>query len=280
MEKLSNTNEKKMLSSPSFLKTQLCLLLMCLLAAGNGCRTEDGPNPNGIVQFPDTFEISFHEEIDSLTRSLVLDVNTLRYYECKNYSIATEKDYQDGVLEISLKDVLPPADCVSGNAQARDTISLGYLIFGEQPIRFQIKSVIENNGVLEVTPERYTLSMDTENGLQIKRYELMRLPENLIWGFISYQNSQATQLNNFFDDLNAITSPANLLDGDYAYFQWQQGEPVDNLPPNEPADNDYITKVFVRESSPANNAALQDLIDAYTAQGLLIEFYSGWKGLW
>ncbi len=261
------------LSSPLSL-----LFLAYILAAIQGCRMDEGPNPNNIVQIPGTFEVRFHEEIGHFTRSLVLDLNTLRYYECTNYSILTEKEYTDGVLEISLKDVLPPETCLSGNAQARDTISLGYLIEGERPIRFRVKSVIENDGTLHVQADRYTLEMESEDGLEIKRYELMRLPENLVWGYISYESSLANVANDFLNELASITMPAQLLDGDYAWFSWSQGALVE-APHNEPISNDYITQTFVRRSGPEAEGALQDLIDAYFAQGLDLTCYTGWKGL-
>jgi len=255
------------------------LFLAYSLLAIHSCRIDEGPNLNNIVQIPGTFELQFHEEIGHLTRSLVLDLNTLRYYECKNYSILTEKEYVDGVLEISLKDVLPPETCISGNEQAHDTISLGYLIEGEHPIRFKVKSVIENDGVLHVQADRYTLEMESEDGLEIKRYELMRLPENLVWGYISYESSLTDIANSFLNELNALTSAADLADGDYAYFSWSQGALVDDAPPAEPIGSDLITQIFVRKSGPSDEEALQDLIDTYFAQGLDLTCYAGWKGL-
>ncbi len=255
------------------------LFLAYALAAIQGCNIDEVPNPNNIVQIPSTFEVKFHEEIGHLTRSLILDLSTLRYYECTNYSILTEKEYVDGVLEISLKDVLPPETCISGNAQAHDTISLGYLIEGDHPIRFRVKSVIENDGVLHVQADRYTLEMESEDGLEIKRYELMRLPENLVWGYISYESPLTDVANNFINELSSITTPAQLLDGDYAWFSWSQGELVEDASVTDPSGSDYLTKVFVRESKPEDEEALQNLIDNYRSQGLELSCYTGWKGL-
>ncbi len=262
-----------------FSKLSNLLLLLVLVYAIQGCRIDEGPNPNNIVQIPGTFEVRFHEEIGHFTRSLVLDLNTLRYYECTNYSILTEKEYTDGVLEISLKDVLPPETCLSGNAQAHDTISLGYLIEGEHPIRFIVKSVIENDGILHVQADRYTLEMESEDGLEIRRYELMRLPENLVWGYISYESSLADVVNDFMNELTSITTPAQLLDGDYAWFSWSQGELVEDASVTDPTGSDYVTKVFVRESKPEDEEVLQNLIDSYRSEGLELNCYTGWRGL-
>ncbi len=252
------------------------MALLLLFSCPTACRLDETPLYNdSLVEIPETFSISFHEAIDSFPRKLVFAFKTLEEYPCQNTSILIEDYFQNGARNINLKEVTEPEDCLVGYAPAKAQLDLGFLIQGQHKLNFIIKSLIQNTGYLEVSPERYTLNMRSEDGLVVERYELMRLPENAIWGYLLHEEQQTDLAEAFLLELDALSQPAHLPAGDYGFFSLN-GEEVIFHRPEAWINDDRLMAFFLRSIDPSMENSLQELLHAYPA--LEVHLFTGWKG--
>ncbi len=251
-------------------------ILLLLFYAQTACLLDNSSLSNdNLVEIPQTFSLSFYENIDSFPRKLILRFQTLEDYPCQNTSIIVEDYFENGARNINLKDVIEPDDCLAGSAPAKAQHKLGYLPQGQHKLKFIIKNLIENSGYLEVSPERYYLNLSTEDGLSVERYELMRLPENALWGFIPYEEQQTAQVQAFISELEALSQPPHLPKGDYGFFVLN-GEDIIFHRPEAWVNDSRLMEFFLRQAEPSEENALKDLLSTYN--DLEIHLFTGWKG--
>ncbi|TVR76843.1 MAG: hypothetical protein EA412_12620 [Chitinophagaceae bacterium] len=106
-------------------------------------------------------------------KRLELHFETEEIFNCANYQIKYKIEQTNSKIKINLTNILTPNVCLDALGPATAKIDLGVLVNGTYNI-FVTVNKKENKGTLTVTDEKYTLSIESLNQLQIESYSLAR----------------------------------------------------------------------------------------------------------
>lgn len=185
----------------------------------SGCNIfDDGKSK--VVEITPEFNVDLFEELGQV-RQFQLIATSIEEQDCENYSIDTHSQRSGKSIRISLNDIVFPENCLPGNAPAKSMIPLGFLA-NDNNYSFQInlKNTIFNNGMLSVTDRAYLLSMESSDGIELMRSELLRVPPKVVWGYIGFDDAGAVAdaPANFISDLESLTEPQDFEEGYYGHY--------------------------------------------------------------
>ncbi len=232
---------------------------MMLLA---GCNlTDDGKDT--VVKVQAEFKVDLFEELKD-SRNFQFRLKTIDPQPCINNSIDYTANRVLSRLNLAIHEIIEAQDCIEGMEPVSAEASLGYLVNGAYEVQINLKNTIVNEGLLEVTNEAFVLSMSTENGYELVREELRRIPNRYIWGYVAYseKNPAEQQAINFLGELAGMTSPSSLTKGYYGYFTINDDNVV--VLPSAPQPSYFKTFHF---QSNGNINDIKALLDEYRAGG-------------
>ena len=106
---------------------------------------------------------------------------------------------------------------------ARTRLEIGKMELGVYDVDINLDNIVNNQGILLVEFDKYSLDLETTKGINLSHEVLMRIPDNSIWGYFAYDNDSLEEVSkdflSFFSDFDDENFPA----GFYGDFQ------VDNL---------------------------------------------------
>ena len=188
-----------------------------------------------------------------------LTIETIEEENCTNSTIEFSYLHSSSNINISIQDILTPADCSPGQAPAKSTVDIGNLAPGFYELDIDLKNTIFNKGQLTVTDSRFTIDMNSDDGISFLRRELLRIPNQTIWGYIGFHNSSdAIIALNFTQELEAISSTRSLEKGYYGHFNINSDG---KLNMEHPFDANQ-SRTFFHEFN-GEDTALQNLVDTY-----------------
>ncbi len=243
-----------------FTRIGCCLLLLCAIAS---CDLAEVGDAIIVSDVEDEFYIDMWEDLsgENGARELVLKIESIEPANCLNYDIDYQSARLGNRLSVSLNQFIEPADCLAGEAPVKADINLGSLPSGNYNVNIDFRNTVENDGQLLVSPESYFLTMKSEDGIVLLREELLRVPEDVIWGYVALRaGADAAVAEAFLADLQAISDePKALRSGYYGHFT------INNLNGEvfiyeQPTDGSAIN--FLRQYTDAS-AALKTLVADY-----------------
>ena len=247
------------------------------------CSKEDANDENVLINIQDEFYIDLWEDLSDGHRTLVIPVKTIQLQECRDYAIAFESEislsesYRS--ITLSLNDLIPPADCIEEEAPARAEIGLGGLQNDSYNIRINLKDAVVNHGQLYVTDEYYRLETVTDNGIEVLHSRLMRIPANICWGYVAYENeSEAETAENIvkaLDDLAAVSNLNEVAEGyDAGYYGYFTLDQSNKISLNEAITSNYHQTFIFRYED--NFTEIEDLVNTECSNhpGLKIMVYN------
>ena len=197
------------------------LALLFLVAVGSwSCRVESLDDPIIIPLVDQEFSFQMWQNLSSDNPfPLEIRMYTIEDYGCLNTTILTSFSRSGRNLEFTLFDILDPEVCDEGLAPATATESLYDIQQDLYRLKIELQDVVSNEGWLTVDDNSYVISMDEESGISWDHYEMQRIPENALWGYISYPDATAQlQAEAFITELEAISATSMLEDGYYGHF--------------------------------------------------------------
>jgi len=207
---------------PVMIRPYFCYLLLLCLSA---CQPDD-TTPDVNIDISDELQIELWEILDTDERILELKVTTIEDLDCENYSISYSLDQTGTSSIVSINNILPPHECISGAAPASNEIKLGHFPEGDYPIQLNLKNnEIINVGRLKVKPRFYELEMESDYGIYLPGKILKTVPEDLFWGYLTIEESvdQNSILEAFNDRIAPWTEDIGLSQGEYGYFRIENG---------------------------------------------------------
>jgi hypothetical protein len=219
--------------------------------------TDDGKDT--VVKVTPEFKVDLFEELKDI-RNFQFKIKTIEPQTCINNSIDFSSSRTLSHLSVSLNEVVQALDCIEGLEPVSAEAQIGYLANGRYEVTIGLKNTIINEGVLDVTPEAFKLSMSTINGFELVRTELKRIPNRFVWGYVGFNDKdQAGQLpDNFLEELNNMTGASGLEKGFYGYFTINNDKvAVLNTPP----PYSYF-KTFYRQTD-GNIDAIKSMLESY-----------------
>ncbi len=193
------------------------LLLVLLLPS---CKIEQLDNPIIVPLVDQEFNLALWEVLSPSGSTLDVQMRTVLNEPCINTTILSDYQKSGNQLELVIFEILPPEDCQPGVAPAFGSETLEDATSGVNNIQVELQGVVVNSGKLTITDTRYTVEMDTEDGIGWEQYELLKIPTGALWGYVTFQEPEQVDFaNDFFTQLTERTAPLYAEDGYYGYFE-------------------------------------------------------------
>jgi len=235
------------------------LLALSLLLLLLGCQQDLPSEPENIViDIPIDFNIGMWENLDEGQRSLSFLIETTKSSYCEEASISYSLDPDRNIVKFSLNSIEP--ESCEGSHTANSNILIGALENQSYNLQINLKEEIINIGTLEVGSSHYTIKhMDNPLGFRLNETRLERVPENTIWGYVTYEESQTSNaVADFFNALKIIATDREYNDGYYGHFNIEAGNQISF---NHEIPGNYV-EAFIYYYD-GNNETIKTLLDAY-----------------
>ncbi len=266
---MTNTNTKNYFSH---LRSLLIAgLLSCLCTA---CDFQSLKDPIILTDVEDEFLLDMWEEITPQGRYFSFLIETIEDQPCSNSTIEYEVAESGINLDISLKKITQPADCVEGIAPALARVNLGTLPPQYFSVKIDLRDAVVNRAHFTVSEDAYLIDMVTEYGIKPLRSELLRIEPRQCWGYISFPD-ELREIARELDEKIRNTGDYRLpTDGYYGYFTIANG----TLALKGQPENQGL-KTMVLDVNEEQSTQLRELINEYRTrfadQGLLLSFRDG-----
>ncbi|GJM34450.1 MAG: hypothetical protein DHS20C18_34510 [Saprospiraceae bacterium] len=183
------------------------------------CNLGSIDDPIVISDVEKEFYVDFRESLTAPDRQLFLDIRTIENEPCLNTSISANLNRQVDGFNISISHIVEPQDCQLGEAPASTTLNLGSTGIRTYDFAIDLKNTIYNLGKLRVEEKRYIVEMETEEGIIFLHDELIRVPNQTVWGFVASEDTDLVNSSlNFVGDLKNLGNEKIYLKGFYHYF--------------------------------------------------------------
>ncbi len=227
----------------------------------NACKKSTDFQGN-LIDVSKDFNAKMWQLLNDNGGDFALVFSTTQIQKCDGMTVnAFPNVYNDNII-VTIKDLGGPATCSGTGDYARDTTYVTHLTNGKYNFQLNLKDAVFNKGSLVVTDNKYTISMETQNGVTVDAGDLMRVPNNLVWGLVTYDNGTDAQVDLFLNDLKSLTHVVTLENGDYGHYQINNG--AISLQAEKQATHPNTKKFFLKlDNSIAN---LSDVILKYRQQ--------------
>jgi hypothetical protein len=184
-----------------------------------GCKLADEDKETIITVDPE-FTIDLFEKLGT-TPEFQFKLKTIESTECQNDTINYTSQRLATKLTLSVNRIQEAPDCIPGNQPAEASAGFGNLGNGSYFVEIGLKNTIINKGKMIVSDQAYLLDMESNDGFEIVRSELNRVPRRMIWGYLAYQDKNAVGdlPSQFLADLTAISQSLILSKGYFAHFE-------------------------------------------------------------
>lgn len=251
--------------------TLFALVLILFCGGWSGCKFGNSGDPIVVADVEKEFNISMIERFEPGKRELLFQVATIKNQPCQNYTIDFNFHRLGNVVDLNLTRIVAPEICQPGTMPASALVYTNTLEPGSYAMNISLGQTVTSKGSLAVNNTAYTIKMDTENGFKILQSELLRIPDGVIWGFVSFPQTSRIIGEKFIQDLFKLSTETTLRKGYYGQFSIADaGVAV----ANQPTDNPVIafTRTFIDQ-----NSKLENLIAQYRAinnSGLTLKLYN------
>jgi hypothetical protein len=226
------------------------LLFFIFLACGKQA------DPAIIINVEEEFSIDLWENLSTSSNSFAFNLSTVkRTFACRNYEIEFDANRSGKSLSINLLGIIEPDNCEAGNGSAVGVADFQSFETGAYPISIDIKDKVTNKGFLEVTEEYYQLHMDTKDGITLEENRLYRIPKDLIWGAIQFKDVKI--IDAFIKEIETISEPAEIKEGNYGYFRLEDKQLTVNL------ENKLLTPFPFVYTLTGNTTELETIVKKY-----------------
>ncbi len=193
--------------------------LVTLLLSITSCESENAQPVNTLGT---EVELSMTEFIDQDKRNLTLKFLTRKDFPCINYQIKHQLFSDHQSIRIVLEKVEKSEVCLDAIGPASAFVELGNLPSNDYDLTIQLGESIIKSGTLTVSKDAYRIDMHEDEGVMLANAELLRIPQQTIWGSIKYEPSKDKKdLVKHFDDIlgHAGAHDRKFAEGDYGYFK-------------------------------------------------------------
>lgn len=223
-----------------------------------GCKLESLQDPIIVTNIEKAYYINLWEELYPNSRNLRIDVQSIKNQDCLNYTVDYKWNASSSKFDLSINDIVAPADCQPGIGPANTQIGVGDLESQIFKMNIGLEETVINEGQLVVSGESYTLQMDTEEGIIIPEKVLRRVPPKSVWGFVAFQNNQdQTVAADLLTQLNALGSSIDLKEGKYGYFSFLDNKLLVSGAP----ENGQVSSFIIQYDD--DEKAIEEMVDNF-----------------
>ncbi len=254
------------------MRKKSCVLSLFVIASMMMVSCKKDPNKDSFVDVEKEFNIQPWEKLTESGGVFQLQISTVKNQDCGGTGINTNFSSANNKFVTTILSLRNPATCNGTLSPAQDSVDLGQLPKGTYSININLRDVVSNTGTLTIEDQKFRLDMNKKDGINVPKTEIFRVPRGLIWGSVSFDNTQNAILAKFLDKLSKIaTSVSDIPKGDYGYFNVKDASNPEIK--GQGTSSKPTTKSYIY-SLTSNNAALESIVKEYRDQGLELKFYT------
>jgi len=245
--------------------------LVTLLLFFSSCESENAQPVNTLGT---EVELSMTEFIDQDARNLTLKFLTRKDFPCINYQIKHQLFTDNQAIRIVLEKVEKSEVCLDAIGPASAFVEIGDLTNNDYDLTIQLGESIIKSGTLTVSKDSYSIDMHEEDGVMLANAELLRIPQQTIWGSIKYDPSEEKKdLVKHFDNFlkNAGANDKKFSEGDYGYFKVGANGKVLQSTGSQKIQGEYAFLFDYKGDTEDLQAALKQITQRY--QDVQIRIY-------
>lgn len=245
--------------------------LLCLMLLMQACNTDKTEAPVLDTEVEKEYELDLWESLGNNTRSFELRATTIKSLDCLNYFIESSSIRKGNSFEINLGKPQIPSQCERGSGVAKSTLTLGTVSNGTYNITIKLGQIVPSTGRLMVSNGSFFLSIPTPIGFRILHNNLLRIPDNTLWGYIAYDASASSTVAQFLTELATISPSPDLAKGYYGYFNLLESGEMELGGPKVATD---LPVQPILRRAPTNEKDLERLVQAYREKyGQLLQIH-------
>lgn len=240
--------------------------VLCFAASGgiilsSACK-KNSDFQGSLIDVPKDFNAKMWQLLTDDGGDFALVLSTTKAQACNNTVVNAYPNIYGSNVIVTIKDLTAPTNCLGTSDFARDTADVSHLANGKYNFQLNLKDAVFNKGLLSVTDTKYTLAMETQNGIIVDATDLMRVPNNIVWGLVNYDNGNDAQADQFLSDLKSVAHIISLDNGEYGHFQINNN--TISLPTEAQTTRPNTKKFFLKLDNSITN--LSDVVQKYRRQ--------------
>ena len=240
--------------------------ILCVVATGglvlsSACKKNSDFQGN-LIDVPKDFNAKMWQILTDNGGDFALVLSTTKTQACNNTAVNAFPNIYGSNVIVTIKDITTPTTCLGNGDFARDTMDVAHLSNGQYDFQLNLKDAIFNKGSLTVTDTKYALSMESQNGIIVDAADLLRVPNNIIWGLVNYDNGSDVQADQFLSDIKSVAHNISLDKGEYGHFQINNN--TINFPAEAQTTRPNTKKFYLKLDNSIKN--ISDLLQKYRQQ--------------
>ncbi len=243
----------------------LVVFLFFLLLSAESCQLAKLNDPIVVTDVEEEFYVDLIEDLQTEPRQLKFLLATIQEEPCENYRIQVSSQRLANRINLSINDIVIPDDCIPGNAPAKAETAFGALQNGFYRLSIDLKQTVFNDGQLTVSDDRYIVSMTKKEGIVFVQQELLKIPVNIAWGYLTYESEAGKALaDQFIASLNELGENKSFTKGYYGYFHVLDDD--GRVMVSQQPVTSQIQTFLHYLPRPGNRQALKDMLAEYRTQ--------------
>jgi len=239
-------------------KIYLLIVFSFLIISQFACKITNNEDSN--VDIDAVFNLDMIENLQK-DGELNFIVTAVEEQTCENATIDHRLEALVSRLDLSLNEIISPADCNPGQSFASTYIPIeNFSVSQTKDILFRLKNTIENIGELKATDDFYELTLNTKDGFDELPEKLWRVPTNFLWGYIAYNTANVIgdAAENFQTELTELSNTIAPSNGYYGHFSIAENN---SLELRQAPDFSEVETFFF--NFEGDNQSLIDLLESY-----------------
>jgi len=193
---------------------------VAVILCTSSCELSELSDPIVVSDVEDEFKIIPWERLSPEGRTFEFRLETLAVQDCKSASISHQLNINGNQISLSIREIDAPKDCDPGTDPALGVANAGELSPRFYELTIDLKNTVFNEGQLSVFGDRYVIDMESTEGFEIANRELRRVPEQTIWGYVTYPKNEDQGLaEDLLSDIDSISQTRDFTSGHYGYFR-------------------------------------------------------------
>lgn len=152
-------------------------------------------------------------------------IETVNNQDCLSSDILYTLIDEEGELNLTIEDISEVENCPSNEGKVVENIPL-HIETGNTNIAISLRDIVKNKGSIQTNSIAYKLTIPEAEGILLGNLEVMKLPEDVIFGTLIAEDLESTIIRSFLDSLQEFS--VNVLpDGYYTNnFSVENGQAI------------------------------------------------------
>ena len=245
------------------------LLLCCvILTAFSSCLKK--PDSIIVADVSDIMSLRLNQSLGD-NRNFQIDLAILELQECEEVEINSNLIEISSDLILEINAIEKPENCSGTMVEIVKAHNI-YSEAGKYPFRIELADATVNIGQISIEENKIQLSFENLEGIQIEDYQILRIPDYTIWGYLYVSDSQmdASEINEILFSEAIVNLNTGLTQGYYGQFDIKE----DQLLTIDMSDIPDSATTFYASSELIEWHLLEDLLNEWksntTGAGFLL----------